>query len=90
MKTSSLKNVRKIHTFNVCGKTLLQIQRLKERGRDFPCELSEDLQSNLDLIKSLSKSNVSAKLSQKNVKELYSSLSSNFGNFSVSNIFRMD
>ena len=51
MKISVLKNVRKIHAFNVCGKTLLSSQRLKERRQVFPCELSENLQSNLDLIK---------------------------------------
>ena len=55
LKISVLKNVRKIHTFNICGKTLLESQRLKERRRAFSCELPENLQSNVDLIKSFSK-----------------------------------
>ena len=55
MKISVPKNVRKMQTFNVCGKTLLESQRLKERRRAFPCELPENLQSNVDLIESLSK-----------------------------------
>ena len=55
IKISVPKNVREIHISNVCGKALLKSQRLKEGQRAFPSELSENLQSNIDLIKSLSK-----------------------------------
>ena len=56
MKISVLKNVWKIHTFNVCGKTGSFVEPEAERkATGFPCELSENIQSYLNLIKSLSK-----------------------------------